>query len=285
MIKAHISATALPDKFAVRYRMRDHQEIGSTAILEEQVLSIHLPTASKPDSIQLIKVSPAVETRTSPEPSHPERVRISGTGFVCGDGLVATNYHVIDGGRTWKIFFPSESKSFALRLVVADKANDLALLRLEPDSGALPKPIAVIPSTGAELGAEIFTIGFPLGDLLGRDHKVTTGVISAKSGIEGDPRVLQVSAPIQPGSSGGPVLDGSGRVIGILTSTLNADYLYSKQRHIPQNVNFAVKSEYLLMLLQQQSDSRTYFPALAGKARTDQIAELLGSIGQISIEE
>jgi serine protease Do len=105
---------------------------------------------------------------------------------------------------------------------------------------SLPEP-SIKPTI---LGEELYTLGFPLGDLLGAGHKVATGVLSSATGIEDDPRLFQISVPTQPGNSGGPVLNERGEVVGILASTLSVDYLYRKQGHIPQNVNFAIKSDY-----------------------------------------
>lgn len=135
---------------------------------------------------------------------------------------------------------------------VVDAGNDLALLRVVGEEiGNLPSPLPLADGADVKLGAEALVVGFPLGDVLGVDHKVTSGLVSALDGLNGDPRKLQLTAPIQPGSSGSPVFERSGRVIGIVTSTLDAMSSIRASGSLPQNVNFAVKSDYLGLLLRR----------------------------------
>ena len=96
-----------------------------------------------------------------------------------------------------------------------------------------------------QVGQEVFTLGFPLESVLGKSVKLSVGVISSIYGIRDDPRLFQVSTPIQPGNSGGPLLNDNGELIGIVFASLNAHYFYEQENIIPQNVNFAVKSSYL----------------------------------------
>jgi S1-C subfamily serine protease len=104
-------------------------------------------------------------------------------------------------------------------------------------------------TAGLRLGEESFVIGFPLTDQLGSDHKVTTGTISALSGSQGDSRLLQFSAPVQPGNSGGPLFNSHGEVVGVVVSTLSAWQSLRSGGPLPQNVNFAIKTDYLLVML------------------------------------
>jgi len=84
--------------------------------------------------------------------------------------------------------------------------------------------------------------------ILGSNPKFSEGVVSSKSGWQDDPRSLQISAQVQPGSSGSPLLDGDGNIIGVVVATLDAAKVYQIASAIPQNVNFAIKSDYLLNL-------------------------------------
>jgi S1-C subfamily serine protease len=100
----------------------------------------------------------------------------------------------------------------------------------------------------------VSTLGYPLQSVLGVSPKYAEGVIASKSGFQDDPRCFQVSTQVQPGSSGSPLFDAEGNVVGIVVATLDAAALYSKVGALPQDVNWAVKSDYLLNLLSMLPD-------------------------------
>ena len=84
--------------------------------------------------------------------------------------------------------------------------------------------------------------------MLGSNQKFSEGVVSSKSGWQDDPRSLLISAQVQPGSSGSPLFDSDGNIIGVVVATLDAGKVYQAASAIPQNVNFAIKADYLLSL-------------------------------------
>jgi S1-C subfamily serine protease len=90
--------------------------------------------------------------------------------------------------------------------------------------------------------------------LLGSGAKYSEGVISALTGVRDDPRHLQISAAIQPGSSGSPLFDEEGNVVGVVVATIDAAYLYQYTEALPQNVNFAIKADYLINLIEMLPD-------------------------------
>jgi serine protease Do len=94
-------------------------------------------------------------------------------------------------------------------------------------------------------GDKVFTIGYPLTSELGKRARVSEGIVNSTVGVEDDPRMLQISVPIQPGNSGGPLFNNLGQVIGVVTSTINNAYLILQKGTFPQNVNFAMKINYL----------------------------------------
>jgi S1-C subfamily serine protease len=260
-LKGELAATALPNQYSGSYFDAYKNRIGVTAKLEQNAILII--TVSKETSYRFVKLWP-LSAAPAPSNSQPgvasESAKSSGTGFVVtDDGLVATNWHVVSDASRITVEF-SGAKSLSARVLRHDRANDLALLKLENASAAdvgCPRPPAVRSASGVQIGTTVFTIGYPLQGLLGSGAQYTSGVISAISGLEDDPRVFQHTAPIQPGNSGSPLFTTEGDVVGVIVSTLNAKYLYERAEAIPQNVNFAVKSDYLLILLQRPPSPAT----------------------------
>jgi S1-C subfamily serine protease len=134
-------------------------------------------------------------------------------------------------------------------VVVLNPQNDLALLKVDVKYLPLLKvegKLAALPLEQdlrkVALGDKVLTVGFPLTDTQGLNPKLTEGSISSLSGFKDHPGELQISVPIQPGNSGGPLVNEYGNVVGIVVSTLNAEKLLRERGIIPQNVNYAVKS-------------------------------------------
>ena len=180
----------------------------------------------------------------------------SGTGFfISAEGYIATNFHVIDGANDIRVI---DNKSNVLKasVILQDKANDLAIIKVT--GGEFPV-LQLRNSTEIKKGTAVFTLGFPNTTVQGRESKVTTGVVSSLSGIRGEPNSFQISVPIQPGNSGGPLIDMTGAVIGVTTAKLNAAAMLQKGGSLPENVNYAVKSNYLLELIgtDRNVDKRT----------------------------
>ncbi|VBB46501.1 hypothetical protein TRIP_B40319 [uncultured Desulfatiglans sp.] len=175
----------------------------------------------------------------------PPRASSSGTGFfVSRSGHLLTNEHVISGcGRIYSI---CQGRRYAFDVIASDPQNDLALLKAEKS----PASIARFASTGApQLGQGVVVTGFPLAGLLSDQLQLTTGVVSGTSGISNDFRFFQISAPVQQGNSGAPVIDETGRVIGVVVSKLNAGLIQRVTGDIPQNVNFAIKGDIAKIFL------------------------------------
>lgn len=168
----------------------------------------------------------------------PLEIESTGTGFfVSRQGYVLTNHHVIEGCASVRLRLPGQS-SHEATLVARDSNNDLALLK----SDSRPDLVASLSSRKRpQLGQSAIIFGFPLTGVLSSSGNLTTGTVSALSGLQDDSRVFQISAPVQPGNSGGPVLDASGAVIGVVVSKLNARAVEKAIADIPQNVNFAIK--------------------------------------------
>ncbi len=202
-----------------------------------------------------------------------------GSGFVIsGNGLVITNYHIIKGKDQIDVYFPSLKKSFSAKIVLKDKNNDIALLALEKfniaDYFTEDIPFIISSTADMRLGQEIFTLGYPLGEFLGNSVKLSTGDVSSLYGIQDDPRLIQISNPIQPGNSGGPLLNENGEIVGVVVSTLNAQYFYDNNSVIPQNINFAIKSDYvsnLISILPEYKELTNRKNLLIGKSFEEKI--------------
>lgn len=131
------------------------------------------------------------------------------------------------------------------KLLAKDTANDLALLKIS----FKPKSIAALRST-VRLGENVEAFGYPLSEILATSGNFTTGNITALAGLGDDSRFFQISAPVQPGNSGGPLLDENGNLIGVVSSKLNFLSEIRDAGDIPQNVNFAIKASVLATFLQ-----------------------------------
>lgn len=166
----------------------------------------------------------------------------TGTAFaIDANGVFVTNRHVIDGCKRITI------DGNEVRMGLADATDDLATLYSHMKTPAFA--VFREPSDGKS-GESVVAVGFPLAGILATEANVTTGIVSATAGIGGDARYLQMTAPVQPGNSGGPLLDSSGLVIGIVSLKLNAAAAIDATGAIPENVNFAIKSSVIAKFLE-----------------------------------
>jgi len=168
-----------------------------------------------------------------------------GTGFIVSpDGLVLTAFHVVDKAKTIKVKM-NDGKSFEADIVSSSKSTDLVILRINTPT---PNYLTLLPVKEIKVGEHIFSIGYPLQELLGKEPKFTDGTISALSGMGGEAAFFQISVPVQPGNSGGPVVNDEGQVVGIVTSTAAIRPFFAYSGTLPQNINWAVKSDYAILL-------------------------------------
>jgi tetratricopeptide (TPR) repeat protein len=195
------------------------------------------------------------EGKNQPQPVIEQPTRATGTGFLLGSSnYIITNYHVVKGFNSLQVNFLSGEQSKA-KIRANDKANDVAVLELLNPPDLVSNSMVLGDSSSVEMGEKVFTIGYPVSGILGKKPKYAEGVISSTTGISDDPRMFQITVPIQPGNSGGPLFNNKGEVIGITTSSLDAMQAFKIMGAIPQNVNFAIKSSYIKALLQSMPDS------------------------------
>ena len=178
----------------------------------------------------------------------------SGTGWALNQGYVVTNHHVIDDARSivCKFYKGDEMVGYSAEVVQDDEETDLAILKITdprfPGFGQLPY---AFKQGLAEVGESVFVLGYPMTTTMGDEIKLTTGVLSSRSGYENDKHQYQISAPVQPGNSGGALFDRDGNVIGII----NAKHTGA------ENVSYAIKSQYLMPLIDRLPEGRAVLPA------------------------
>ncbi len=173
----------------------------------------------------------------------------TGTCFVAGpSGRIVTANHVVEGRADIEIQYSDETTTSA-KVIASSKEHDVAIL--EPEKKG-PAHLSIVSPDEVELGAPVFTIGFPTPDILGWEPKFTDGTVSAMS-VDGDAKFLQMSVPVQGGNSGGPLVTDSGDVVGVVIAKLSSSAF--------DNVGFASKSSAVLGLLEEE-------PAKATKNRS-----------------
>lgn len=194
----------------------------------------------------------------------------SGTGFALYQGHIVTNYHVVEDAKT--IFIKGVKGDFnteyRAKVIATDKTNDLAVLKIDDEKfssfGTIPYKIK---KSMSDVGESVWALGYPMTSVMGDEIKFTDGKISSRTGIQGDMSVYQISVPIQPGNSGGPLFDNYGNIVGITSSGLNREEFNS------ENVNYAIKTSYLYNLI-ESTITTSILPqgtAMQGQALTQKI--------------
>ena len=187
------------------------------------------------DSLPVADASEPVLEEPEPE------LESNASGFVIGrDGettFIVTNHHVVEDCD--KVTVVYAGKLYEASVLAKDANSDLALLETNIPAA---RPASFSSLSRARLGEAVTAAGYPLQGLLSKSLNVTGGNVSALAGLGDDAKHLQITAPLQPGNSGGPLLDSSGNVVGVAASKLNAIAAAELTGDLPQNVNFAIKA-------------------------------------------
>lgn len=260
-IKAHLYPSATFGFFKADWFMANKtKESNAYVVFEGGSMKIVISN----DEVGYLKMYPtSANTGRLPQ----EVQEWSGTGFALNNGYIVTNYHVVEKAK--RIYVQGVKGDFLLKyeatVVASDKSNDLALLSINDShfKGFGNIPYKVKTST-SEVGEEVFVLGYPLTSTMGDEIKLTAGIISSKTGFQGDVSLYQISAPIQPGNSGGPLFDAQGNLIGVVNSKHKG----------AENVGYAIKTSYLKNLV-ESAVSSSIFPnnnqvsgmALTGKVK------------------
>ena len=189
----------------------------------------------------------------------------TGTGWALKGGYIVTNFHCVDGAESIVV---RGSNNFNAEVVAVDKVNDLAIIKINDSAfrgfGEIPYSIT---RKQCELGESVWTLGYPMMEIMGEDVKFTDGRISSKTGFQGELQTYQITVPIQPGNSGGALFNQYGNVVGVTSSGLN--------KAIADNVNYAIKTIYLLNLIESKL-STDILPTgnTSGLSLTDKIKKI-----------
>lgn len=207
-----------------------------------------------------------------PREVREERGFATGTAFAVAAGQFVTNFHVVDGAE--RVSLVVDEQLVPARVLAVDADHDLALIASDVDA----RPLPVAPRGSARVGEEVIALGFPIIDIYGQTQRATFGRINALRGLGDNPVFLQMDAGIQPGNSGGPLLDDRGRVVGVVTATLSVVALLESAGTIPQNANFAVQVEYLRDFLSRAAPNWASAGGGRGGSLADHVARSESSV-------
>jgi S1-C subfamily serine protease len=244
------STSALPaGAYSMQMTIRDR--IGNGSVTVKKTFELISDRAENPPTKEIPKESISL-----------------GTGFlVSEDGYVLTAAHVVNNAKNISISIDDTPRK--AKLVKIDTTNDVAILKI---AGSF-SPVILGDAKEAKLGDDVFTVGFPNIAVQGVSPKLTQGVISSLNGIRDDPTSFQISTPIQPGNSGGPLVLKNGNVVGIVVSTLSASAALSSTGQLPQNVNYAVKINYAIFLMDSLGIKTKSRPAAGTENTIDSIIQ------------
>lgn len=161
-----------------------------------------------------------------------------GTCFlISSDGYFITNFHCIENAKeiTVKGIDGDFTTKYGATVIASDPSNDLALIKVNNKNIKFTNPPFSIRSSGVAQAEKVYALGYPKAEAMGEEIKITEGIISAKSGVQGDISKFQISAAVNPGNSGGPLIDEEGYLIGVI---------YAKS-NIAESAGYAVKASYL----------------------------------------
>lgn len=235
--------------FKARWLMSDKSVNTDAYVAFDGVsMKVTLASGSDPGDTAYLKTYPEDAPSPGDMPSGKEGKQWTGTGFALKNGYLITNNHVVEGAKTMHVLGVNGDYSieYEAQTVAVDKNNDLALVRItDYRFGGYNNISYAVSNRICEVGEEVFVLGYPMTYYMGEEIKLTNGIISSKSGFQGDISTYQISAPLQPGNSGGPMFDSDGNIVGITSSGFRS----------AENVGYAIKTSYLYNLVESSVSS------------------------------
>ena len=196
---------------------------------------------------QIVKNKPKEGPKPNKASLDEDILRPIGNGsafFINDKGYLVSNYHVVEICQA--VGAPIKGEVFPVKIIASDIVNDLIVAKINLKE---KNPYLILNTEGAYLGDDVMAAGFPLAQDLSDSLKVTRGIVSSMSGLGNNYSQYQIDAAVQGGNSGGPLLDSSGKVVGIVVSQLDKIRYLTEKEYIPENINFAVKSQNLEVFL------------------------------------
>jgi S1-C subfamily serine protease len=243
-VKAIIKKTASSKLYTTDWYMSNKaiNENVYTAF-EPGIMKIIFTDNNIPESLYL-KLYPISNEEVNIENS----IKSSGTGFaITSNGYIATNYHVTNGANKVSVrgIKGDFSKTYNAKIIIQDKNNDLSIIKIDDIKFTnIGTPPYKIDNESSDVGNSVYALGYPLRATMGDEVKLTNGIISSKTGFQGDITSYQTSVPVQSGNSGGPLFDSKGNVIAIINA-----------KHIgAENASYAIKTSYLYNLIQSMDN-------------------------------
>jgi len=219
-----------------------------------------------PSTAQAGSQTPPTDSKSPPRTSQQPSPTVStGSGvFISADGFVLTAEHVVRNAASIEVL-TQDGRRLEARVASASRSLDLAVL----STGARVEAFLPVRMARPTPGARVFTVGFPVPGVLGQEPKVADGIVNAASGIRDDAGFMQISIPIQPGNSGGPVVTEDGTLVGVVSSSAAIAPFLERTGTIPQNVNWATHSSLAITLVGREG------PATLLRAREESIAHTI----------
>ena len=239
---------------------------------ESDTLIVEKPKKKEPEKVvkkPKKKEPPKKQITKAPEIDGSLLTIGSGSGFYINNkGYALTNNHVVDICK--QMVAVVDGREILLRVLNTDKINDVAVLKTDYKSRSHIK----INEDGAKLGENVIAVGYPLAGRLSDSVKITRGIVSSLSGLDNNIGQIQIDAALQPGNSGGPVLNEKGELIGIASAGLNKLLMAKEAKYIPENVNFAVASPIVVNILKSKKIKYTTPSMFSGSYSNTELAEL-----------
>ena len=238
-LKWNVSSTCKVDNPYKMIPVEEEPEVATEPVEEEPEVASE-PVGEEPDM--------------AAKPIDESELIIIGSGsgfFISSQGHIVSNAHVVGGCKKIKVY--ENGKEISLNILATDTMNDVGLVKGKFKNTKYLN----IKSDGAELGEDIVAFGYPLVDTLSDSVKLTKGIVSALAGPNNNFAMIQIDAALQPGNSGGPVLNMNGLVVGIATSGLSKLKMAKEQKILPENVNFAVAAPTIVKFLKANNINLT----------------------------
>jgi S1-C subfamily serine protease len=239
-LKAVIETSASDDIFTLHWNMSSKKTMQSFVGVLKNKTAISFDN----ESAVLYKTYP--KNTTNSDKNNSSEWKSNGSGLILSkSGHIVTNYHVIENANDIEIeiLIDQEISKLNAEVIQSDKVNDLAIIKVvDVNFDGFDNLNYNFKTLSSDVGTKVYAYGYPLAlSVMGREIKVTDGMINSKTGYDGDITTYQISAPIQGGNSGGPLFDDNGNLLGINSSGLN--------KNVVDNVGYSIKTSYIANLI------------------------------------